>query len=72
MIKTIADGKFRFALLHDWIAAHLVPPSWIDFARQECPRHTLPISERFPQLIMLIRLFFASICMYNPARLDFI
>ena len=26
----------------------------------------------FLRLIMLIRLFFASICMYNPARLDFI
>lgn len=26
----------------------------------------------FHRLIMLIRLFFASICMYNPARLDFI
>src|SRR5712671_7771378 len=24
--KTMADGKFRFALLHEWIAAHLVPP----------------------------------------------
>jgi death-on-curing protein len=23
--KTMADGKFRFALLHEWIAAHLVP-----------------------------------------------
>jgi len=25
MIKMIADGKFRFALLRDWIARHLVP-----------------------------------------------
>jgi death-on-curing protein len=25
MMKAIADGKFRFALLHEWIAAHLVP-----------------------------------------------
>ena len=25
MIKTIADGKFRFALLRDWIAGHIVP-----------------------------------------------
>jgi death on curing protein len=25
MIKTMAEGKFRFALLHEWIAAHLVP-----------------------------------------------
>jgi death on curing protein len=25
MIKTIAEGKFRFALLHEWISAHLVP-----------------------------------------------
>ena len=24
--KTMADGKFRFALLHEWISAHLVPP----------------------------------------------
>ena len=24
-MKTIAEGKFRFALLHEWIAAHLVP-----------------------------------------------
>lgn len=23
--KTMADGKFRFALLHEWISAHLVP-----------------------------------------------
>jgi len=27
MIKTIGEGKFRFALLRDWIAGHLVPPS---------------------------------------------
>jgi death-on-curing protein len=25
MIKTIADGKFRSALLRDWIAGHMVP-----------------------------------------------
>jgi death on curing protein len=25
MMKALAEGKFRFALLHDWIAAHLVP-----------------------------------------------
>jgi death-on-curing protein len=25
MIKTMEQGKFRFALLHEWIAAHLVP-----------------------------------------------
>jgi death-on-curing protein len=25
MFKTIADGKFRFALLQQWIATHLVP-----------------------------------------------
>ncbi len=25
VIKTMAEGKFRFALLHKWIAAHLVP-----------------------------------------------
>jgi death-on-curing protein len=25
MIRTIADSKFRFALLHEWIAGHLVP-----------------------------------------------
>jgi death-on-curing protein len=25
MMKTMADGKFRFARLHEWIAAHLVP-----------------------------------------------
>jgi death-on-curing protein len=24
MIRAISDGKFRFALLHEWIAAHLV------------------------------------------------
>ena len=27
MFKTIAGGKFRFALLHEWISAHLVPAS---------------------------------------------
>jgi hypothetical protein len=31
-------------------------------------RGDLPISERFPLFIILIRLFFASIYMYNPAR----
>lgn len=25
MVKTIKAGKFRFALLHEWISAHLVP-----------------------------------------------
>jgi|SRR5579862_6533033 len=25
MIKTMEDGKFRFALLHAWIAVHIVP-----------------------------------------------
>jgi death-on-curing protein len=25
IIKTIADGKFRFALVRDWIAGHIVP-----------------------------------------------
>ncbi len=25
IIKTIPDGKFRFALLHDWIARYIVP-----------------------------------------------
>jgi death on curing protein len=25
VMKALAEGKFRFALLHDWIAAHLVP-----------------------------------------------
>jgi death-on-curing protein len=25
MMKAIADGKFRFVLLREWIAAHLVP-----------------------------------------------
>jgi len=25
MMKTIEAGKFRFALLHEWISAHLVP-----------------------------------------------
>ena len=25
IMKAIAEGKFRFALLHDWIAEHLVP-----------------------------------------------
>jgi death on curing protein len=27
LMKTIAEGKFRFALLHEWIAAHSVPLS---------------------------------------------
>jgi death-on-curing protein len=27
MMKTIKEGKFRFALLHEWIAAHVVPLS---------------------------------------------
>jgi death on curing protein len=26
MLKTLAEGKFRFPLLRDWIAAHIVPP----------------------------------------------
>lgn len=25
MLKTLAGGKFRFPLLHEWISAHLVP-----------------------------------------------
>jgi prophage maintenance system killer protein len=25
MQKTMADGKFRFGLLHTWISGHLVP-----------------------------------------------
>ncbi|MFZ0957427.1 MAG: type II toxin-antitoxin system death-on-curing family toxin [Candidatus Sulfotelmatobacter sp.] len=25
MMQTIAEGKFRFALLHKWISAHVVP-----------------------------------------------
>jgi death-on-curing protein len=25
MIKTMEDGKFRFELLHEWIAGHIVP-----------------------------------------------
>jgi death-on-curing protein len=25
IIKTIAEGKFRFALLHDWIRRHIIP-----------------------------------------------
>jgi death-on-curing protein len=25
MMKALADGKFRFALLHEWISEHLVP-----------------------------------------------
>jgi death on curing protein len=27
IIKAISEGKFRFALLHEWISAHLVPLS---------------------------------------------
>jgi len=27
MMKTLADGKFRFALLNDWISGHLVAVS---------------------------------------------
>jgi hypothetical protein len=27
MMKTMAEGKFRFTLLHKWIAGHLVPLS---------------------------------------------
>ena len=27
VMKAIAEGKFRFALLHEWISAHLVPLS---------------------------------------------
>jgi death-on-curing protein len=27
MMKAIAEGKFRFALIHEWIAAHIVPLS---------------------------------------------
>jgi prophage maintenance system killer protein len=27
IMKTMAEGKFRFALLHEWITAHLVPLS---------------------------------------------
>ena len=27
MIKTMEAGKFRFALLHEWIAGHIVPLS---------------------------------------------
>jgi death-on-curing protein len=25
MMKSMSEGKFRFALLHEWISAHLVP-----------------------------------------------
>ncbi|MFZ0277432.1 MAG: type II toxin-antitoxin system death-on-curing family toxin [Candidatus Sulfotelmatobacter sp.] len=25
MMKAMAEGKFRFGLIHEWIAAHLVP-----------------------------------------------
>jgi len=27
LIRAISDGKFRFALLHEWLAAHLIPLS---------------------------------------------
>ena len=27
LIQAISDGKFRFALLHEWLAAHLIPLS---------------------------------------------
>ena len=27
VMKTMTEGKFRFALLHEWISAHLVPSS---------------------------------------------
>jgi death-on-curing protein len=27
MMKTMAEGKFRFAVLHEWISGHLVPLS---------------------------------------------
>jgi death on curing protein len=27
IMKTLEDGKFRFSLLHEWIAGHLVPLS---------------------------------------------
>ena len=27
MMKTMEAGKFRFALLHEWIAGHIVPLS---------------------------------------------
>jgi death-on-curing protein len=27
MMKAIAEGKFRFALLREWISKHLVPPA---------------------------------------------
>jgi hypothetical protein len=27
MMKTISEGKLRFALLREWMAAHLVPLS---------------------------------------------
>ena len=25
MMKAISDGKFRFALIHEWLAAHIAP-----------------------------------------------
>jgi hypothetical protein len=34
--------------------------------------HSLPRFGTFHRLILLIRLFFAAIRMYNPARLEFI
>jgi prophage maintenance system killer protein len=27
MVKTMEEGKFRFALIHEWLAAHIVPLS---------------------------------------------
>jgi len=27
IVKSITEGKFRFSLLHEWIAAHIVPLS---------------------------------------------
>jgi len=24
-MKAISDGKFRFALIHEWLAAHIAP-----------------------------------------------
>ena len=39
MIRTIADGKSRFALLHGWIAAHRGPLPG-EISGQERPRRT--------------------------------
>jgi hypothetical protein len=72
MIRTIADGKFRLALLSRWDCRALCASSWIR-AGVPAPHHRFRLFlGGFPPLIILIRLFFASICMYNPARLDFI